>query len=69
MIIGVVVGGIATLTTILFSVTYFVCFHNRANENGHRPQTSDVPMPHPSKTKVLGTGGKKNLCYRKIKLN
>ena len=57
VIIGVVVGGTSALATILFFVTYFVCFHHRTNRNGRLPLTSDVPMPHFSKSKMLGTGG------------
>ena len=62
VIIGVV-GGIAALTIILF-VIYFFCFHHRANGNGHLPHMSDIPMPHFSKTKVLGTKGKKK--YKRL---
>jgi hypothetical protein len=57
VIIGVV-GGIGALTISLF-VIYIFCFHHRANGNGHLPHMSDIPMPHFSKTKVLGTKGKK----------
>ena len=58
VIIGVVVGGIATLTIILFFITYFVYFHHQPDKNRDLPRMNDVPIPHFSTTKVLGTGGK-----------
>jgi hypothetical protein len=61
VIIGVVVGGIAALTIILFLVTYFGYFHHQTDKN------RDFPMPHFPKTKVLGTRGKsiETLAIRK----
>ena len=70
VIIGVVGGVIAALTISSLVVTYLVCFHHRGNGNGHLPCMSDFPMPQFSKSKALGTGGKKkktNFCIGKLK--
>ena len=60
VVIGVVGGVIAALTISSFVVTYLVYFHHRGNGNGHLPRMIDFRMPHFSKSKVLGTGGKDN---------